>query len=337
MKVLITGGTGFVGSHTAAELIRSGHDVRLLVRSQERVKASFSPLGIENIEDVVVGDVTDKDSIERAIKGADSVVHCASVYSFDSRQETTIKNTNVKGTEFVLGIAHQNGLDPIIHVSSFVSLLGNKDTVISQNSPVTKPPGVYFQSKAESDAIARSMQKSGAPVTITYPGSVWGPNDPHFGESCQIVKNILKGFYTFSSQGGFPLSDVRDIAKLHNVLMQPGQGARRYMTLATNISVKEVVNKISSITGRYLPVIQVPGWILLGPMRILDKIQLLLPFRLPFSYQLIYVPYLNNKVDDSLTKKDFNLVNWGIDKTITDTIRWMVNSGRISVRIAGNF
>ena len=321
MKVLITGGTGFVGSHTAAELIRSGHDVRLLVRSQERVKPAFSPLGIESIEDVIVGDVT----------------HCASVFSFDPRMETTIKNTNVKGTELVLSIAHQNGLDPIIHVSSFVSLLENKDAIISPNSPVTKSPGAYFQSKADSDAVARSMQESGAPVTITYPGSVWGPNDPHFGESCQIINNIINGFYTFSPQGGFPLSDVRDIAKLHNLLMEPGQGARRYMTLVTNISVKEVVNKISSITGRYLPVIQLPGWTLLGPMRILDKMQLLLPFRLPFSYQLIYVPYLNNKVDDSLTRKVFNLENLEIDKTITDTISWMVNSGRISVRKAGNF
>ena len=109
--------------------------------------------------------------------------------------------------------------------------------------------------------------------------------------------------------------------------MKPGQEARRYMTLSTYITVKELVKKIASITGRHLPVIQLPGWSLLGPLKLLDKMQLLLPFRLPFCHDLVCVPCLDHRIDDSLTRKDFNLAGLDIDKTIADTINWIVNSG----------
>src|SRR5437879_13216479 len=77
MRVLLTGGTGYVGSHAAAALVRSGHEVRLLVRSPDRVATSLGPLGV-SVPDVAVGDITDVGSIDAALAGCDAVVHAAS-------------------------------------------------------------------------------------------------------------------------------------------------------------------------------------------------------------------------------------------------------------------
>ena len=189
MKVLVTGATGFLGAHTVAELCRSGHSVRLLARAQRRVPAALEPLGVEGTE-TILGDITEPTSVERALQGCDSVVHCGSIYSLDPRAAPRIKKTNVTGTTLVLEKAHQLGLDPIVHVSSFAALIGIRGATLTPDSPATRPPGAYFCSKADSDLVARSFQESGAPVVITYPGSVWGPHDPHLGESTQIARNM---------------------------------------------------------------------------------------------------------------------------------------------------
>ena len=136
----------------------------------------------------------------------------------------TIRQTNVAGTEAVIEIAHRLGHDPIIHVSSFVALMGRKGCVLTARLGTMKTKGVYPMSKADSDIVARRFQQNGAPVVITYPGSVWGPNDPHFGESCQIMRNLLRGFWSMGLKGLLPISDVRDIARLHTALMEKGRG-----------------------------------------------------------------------------------------------------------------
>ncbi len=222
-----TGGKGFVGSHTVAEVVRAGHDVKLLVRDPSRIRPALEPLGVGEVESVM-GDVTDKDSVERALHNCDAVIHCASVYSLDSRAGDGLKKTNVTGTDLVIGTAVKNGLDPIVHVSSFVALIGTQGAVLTPDSVPTTPPGAYYISKADSDRVARGYQENGAPVVITYPGSVWGPNDPHLGESCQNAKAILQYLWTTAPIGGVPISDVRSVAKLHTAVLEKGRGPRRY-------------------------------------------------------------------------------------------------------------
>lgn len=157
MDVTVTGGSGFVGCHTVAALVRAGHRVRLLVRSAGRVRPALEPLGVGDVE-IVVGDVTDPRSVEQALRGVEAVIHCASVYSFEPRSNSAIQATNVPGTDLVLRTARQLGLDPIVHVSSFTALLGPKGATITVDSPPTAAPGAYSRSKADSDRVARRHQ-----------------------------------------------------------------------------------------------------------------------------------------------------------------------------------
>ncbi len=335
MKVLVTGATGFVGAHTVAELRRSGHSVRLLARAQRRVPAALEPLGVEGTE-TIMGDVTEPASVERALNGCDSVVHCASIYSLDPRAAPRIKKTNVSGTRLVLEKAHQLGLDPIVHVSSFAALIGIQGSTLTPDSPPTRPPGAYFRSKADSDLVARRFQESGAPVVITYPGSVWGPHDPHVGESTQIARNILRGLWLVTPRGRVPISDVRDVARLHATVMKKGQGPRRYMCPSHDVSPQELVFNLARITERSLRTIAVPPWTLHWPMRLTDAIQRVLPLRLPFNFQAVYVAGLDHRLDSSLTQKQFGIKPRDLDETLIGTLRWMVEKGCLSPRLAGS-
>lgn len=334
MKVLVTGGTGFVGSHTVAELVRNGHRVRLLVRNLERVRAALAPLGVNDFE-TVSGDVTDQRSVEQAARGFDATIHCGSVYSLDPRAADRINKTNVLGTDIVLGTAHKLSHDPIVHVSSFVALIGMKGAVLSQDSIPGNPPGAYFSSKADSDRVAREYQNKGAPVVITYPGSVWGPNDPHLGESCQMLGSILRRYWMLIPKGTIGITDVRDLSRMHAAIIEKGRGPRRYIAPATNISIGKAMATVASLTGRKLPALSVPVWMLHRPMQALDWLQHIIPFRLPINFQAVYCTGLSHKLDDSTTRREFGIEPRLLDETFADTIRWMVQAGHLSPGLAG--
>src|SRR5687768_9087599 len=159
MRILVTGGTGYVGAHIVAALIEQGHDVRMLVRRPEQVAASLGPLRVA-VSDLHIGDVLDADSVNRALDGCDGVVHAAAVFSLDPRRADEITNTNHRATELVVGGAVERGLDPIIHISSTVALTrrggGGPDLPLGD---VDLP---YAASKRASEEQVRSYQAAGA-------------------------------------------------------------------------------------------------------------------------------------------------------------------------------
>lgn len=135
MRVLITGGTGFVGGWTAKAIADAGHRVRFLVRNPAGLYSSVERLGVD-VSDYVVGDITDADSVREALRGCDAVIHAAAVVATDPRQTAQMLATNSAGAHIVLGGAVELGLDPIIHVSSFTALFHPGLTMLRADLPV---------------------------------------------------------------------------------------------------------------------------------------------------------------------------------------------------------
>ncbi len=329
MRVLVTGGTGFIGSHSVAALLSQGHQVRLLVRSRERVARSLSPLGVADVE-AVLGDVTAPGSVEEAMAGCEALLHAAAIYSFDVRAAARIREVNVHGTEIVLGAAVRAGLDPIVHVSSYAALLPPGGAVLTPDSPVKRPQGAYCRSKADSERVARRYQEQGAPVVITYPGAVIGPHDPYLGES---NRNILQ--FTTSGlamrEGGVPWVDVRDVAKVHAAVMEPGRGPRRYMITGHYITSQDLTAMLHEITGHRGRVVAVPAGAAEALGRMTDLVQHVAHGRLPFSHEAMWACALQAHCDDSGTVKDLGITPRDPRETLTDTVRWLADQGRVSL------
>jgi dihydroflavonol-4-reductase len=163
MRVLVIGGTGYVGSHTVAALVEGGHEVRLLVRDPRRVTAALTPLGLQAADlDTMVGDVTDAAAVEQAVRDREAVVHAGSVFSLDSRDARRIRQVNVRGTDLVLGAAHRAGLDPILYVSSIAALLQPNGQTLTPDSPAGHPPGPYLGPRPRlngSPAVTRRLAR----------------------------------------------------------------------------------------------------------------------------------------------------------------------------------
>ncbi|MFF0245436.1 NAD-dependent epimerase/dehydratase family protein [Streptosporangium sandarakinum] len=229
MLVTVTGGTGFVGAHSIAAMVSAGHRVRMLVRDPSKVERALAPLHVEpSAVDVVAGDVTDERSVAGAVRGADAVLHAASVYSFDSRLRARMRRVNERGTEVVLGAARRAAGGPIIHVSTVVALAPEpsrdpsspaRPGTIDERSPVARPRETYAATKAAAELVARRHQAEGAPVVITYPPALIGPHDPNLGDQTARLRDALRGLMPLWPAGGFPLGDVRDTAALHARLL----------------------------------------------------------------------------------------------------------------------
>jgi len=123
MRVLVTGGTGHVGSHIVAALLDEGHAVRMLVRKPERVPAALEPSGwtTDDVE-MVQGDVADgPEALATAMDGVDALLHAANVYSLNQADAQQMREANVDGTRAILQTASERRLAPIVHVSSYVA------------------------------------------------------------------------------------------------------------------------------------------------------------------------------------------------------------------------
>jgi dihydroflavonol-4-reductase len=337
MRVLVTGGTGYVGSHTVAALVEAGHDVRLLVRAIQRVAPAVAPLGLHPSDlDTVVGDVTDPAAVDQAVRGCEAVVHAGSVFSLDSRDARRIRQVNVRGTDLVLGAAHRAGLDPIVYVSSIVALLPPNGQTLTRDSPAGHPPGPYLSSKAEAERVARRYQEAGAPVVITYPGAVYGPHDPHLGDGLRVLRNILKGRYPIAPSGGFVVVDVRDVAKVHAAVLEPGRGPRRYLVGGPFLGFADVVARLGAVTGRRrLRAVTVPAGMLLPPARAVGLIQRIVPVHIPFEFEGAYFCGCAARTDDTRTRTELGVAPRDIQVTLVDSVRWLFDQGHISRRQAG--
>jgi dihydroflavonol-4-reductase len=333
--VLVTGGTGYVGSHAVAALAAAGHRIRVLARSPERVPLALAPLGVDRVE-TVIGDVTDPDAVERALDGCDAVLHAASVFSMDTRKAQEMHSVNVRGTDIVLGTAYRLGLDPIVHVSSELSLLPPADgEILTPDSPVKQVPWPYCRSKADSELVARKYQDMGAPVVSVMPAAVWGPHDPHLGEGVTLATNVLKQRYPIVMSGGMHIADVRDVAAVLAAVMAPGHGARRYMVTGHYVSMPDLIRTLADLTGRRIRFATLPTWFLAAFGRAADVAQRRIRTRLPWDAEGIWVMNCAARCDDSKTRSEFALEPRPLQETLADTVRWLVEVGHLTPREAG--
>jgi dihydroflavonol-4-reductase len=334
MRVLITGGTGFVGSHTAAAVARAGHTVRLLVRRPERACEVLTAFGI-SAEDIVTGDVLDPQSVQAAVAGCDAMINAAAVYSLDPRKAASALATNARATEIVLEAAVRARLDPIIHVSSYVALLPSRST-LTPDSPVGAGGPAYPRSKAQAELAARRHQQGGSPVVTTYPGAAAGPHDPYFGDTAFTLATILRNRAPFALSGTWAIADVGYVARAHAAMLEQGRGPRRYLLTGHDITWNDLYSSLRQLTGRRLPAVPTPGFLARTSGRGMDILQRMARTRLPIGYQGPWIITRYAGADDTPTRQELGIEPPPLQQTLTDTIRWMVQAGRLPARLAGD-
>lgn len=320
MRVLVTGGTGFVGGWTAKAIADAGHQVRFLVRTPAKLERTVGRLGVDT-SDYAVADITDRAAVRAAMSGCDALVHSAALVATDPRETAHMLQTNMGGAQNVLGQAVDLGLDPIVHVSSFTALFHPGLTTLTADLPVVGGADGYGQSKAQVEIYARGLQDAGAPVNITYPGMVLGPPaGDQFGEAGEGVKAALAMRVIPGRGGGWLIVDVRDVATLHAALLEPGRGPRRYMAGGHRVSVTELAALLGRTAGIRMLAVPVPDIALRTAGTILDQAERWLPIDTPFTAAGMQYYTQMPASDDSPSEQQLGVVYRDPADTLADTV-----------------
>jgi nucleoside-diphosphate-sugar epimerase len=328
--VLLTGASGFLGTHILRRLLDEGHRVRAMVRTPAKLTENLVSLGVDPGDpriEVVVGDMTDAPAVREAATGCDGAIHAAATFSYRRRDAERMLRENTGGTTTVLDAAIGAGCTGIVQVSSIVALLRPGATV-DHASPLGLTLGPYTQSKVESERVARDRQEAGAPVTIVNPGGILGPHDPYLGESDEAIRDIVRGRLPTWPRGGLQWVDVRDTAEV--VVAALDRPGRRYLVPGEHVALPH--ETLRTVTGRRLPAVRLPLWTALPVLRLGYATGWSF---LPHAVEGARVIALDTRADFSATIDDLGVRGRPLEESMRDTVRWLAEAGHISARAAG--
>jgi dihydroflavonol-4-reductase len=262
MKVLVTGATGFVGSHVAQLLAAQGADLRLLVRASSNT-GNISDLKAERI----VGDLRDSDSLKKAVQGCEFVFHVAADYRLWVRDPEQMYRSNVEGTRAILRAAQEGGVRRVIYTSSVATMgFTRAGRIADEMSPVSVRDmvGHYKRSKFMAEQIALEAGQKGANVVVVNPTTPVGERDIKPTPTGRIIVDFLKRKFPAYVDTGLNLVDVSEVARGHVLAMEKAVPGQRYILGGVDLTLKQILDKLSALTNLPAPTMRVPHAVALG-------------------------------------------------------------------------
>ena len=259
MTTLVTGGTGFVGSHLVRVLLERGDEVRCLVRSTSR-RDNLEGLDVE----FVTGDLRDLDSLSRAVRGSQVVYHCAADYRLWCKDPADMYVANVKGSNNLMQAAFDEGVERVVYTSTVGCLgLNHNGAPANEDTPVTVEDmiGHYKRSKFLAEEVVRDWARRGVPVVIVNPSTPVGELDIKPTPTGKIIVDFLRGKMFGYVDTGMNLIDVRDCAEGHVLAAEKGRVGERYILGGRDVTLKELFDILESVSDIASPKMKVPHWV----------------------------------------------------------------------------
>lgn len=245
-RVLLTGGTGIVGSSIAEVLVARGRAVRALVRSEERGRACLPP-GCE----LVRGDVTDADSVRSAAEGCDVVYHAAGLPEQWLADPATFDGVNVGGTRHVLAAARAVGVRRFVHTSTIDVFTMRPDLPFDESEIDPAPKGTpYERSKQEADRLVSAAAEAGLPAVLLHPSGVFGPAPAASPGLNRAVAQLVRGELPLLLPGSVPLAYCRDVAEGHVLAEERAMPGARYILSDAVLTLPELARAVCEAAGR---------------------------------------------------------------------------------------
>ena len=257
MKTLITGANGFVGSAVIRELLAAGHEIRVLVRPQSD-RRNLAGLSV----DIVEGDLRDRDSLRRAVKGCDNLFHVAADYRLWVPEPDIMYDTNVRGTQELILAAADAGMQRIVYTSSVATLgLPQDGAPATEDTPsaLDLMTGHYKRSKFLAEETVRKLiVQNQLPLVIVNPSTPIGPRDIKPTPTGRIVLDTIRGQMPAYVDTGLNVVHVDDVARGHLLAFERGKYGERYILGGENLTLLQILKAIDEITGIHRRRIRLP-------------------------------------------------------------------------------
>jgi nucleoside-diphosphate-sugar epimerase len=311
--ILVTGGTGLVGSHLLMQLINEGKSVRAIFRDEksiEKVKQVFtwnnlSPNLVDEKIEWVESDILNPEDFKNCFEGIRQVYHCAAMVSFNKRDKKELFKTNINGTANLVNLCMDFKIEKLCYVSSTAAVgKAPKDGIRTEDCQ-WQDDGVsnYSVSKHLSEMEVWRGIEEGLNAVIVNPSVIIGPGDWNVSSSNLFLK-VWKGL-KFYSQGGNAFVDVRDVVSCMCNLMNSDITSERFLIVSENLSFRSLFDQIATVLNKPLPNIKAKQWM----VDVLWKIEAVKSFifgSLPLVTKesaesaMTVATYSNQKIKDAL-------------------------------------
>jgi dihydroflavonol-4-reductase len=331
MTTLVTGASGFLGSHVARQLVARGDDVRVLLRPSSHNRA-ISDLSLE----YVTGDLRDPASLERAMKGVKRVFHVAADYRLWAKRSKDIYESNVGGTKNLLRAAENAGVEQFIYTSTVATVAVDRPRLPNESTEahLDEMVGHYKRSKWLAEQEVRNAAKNGAPVIIAMPTTPVGPWDWKPTPTGKIIVDFLNGKMPGYVDTGLNFVGVEECAAGHLLVSEKGTTGERYLLGAENLTLKQVLGMLAKITGLRAPSMKIPHSLALS-VAYADTVLSHLTFREPqIPVEGVKIARHKMFVDCSRAQRELGFRPGPVAAALGRAVRWYEANGYVSARRA---
>ena len=323
MKVLVTGGNGFIGSVVVRMLLAAGHAVRCLLRPTSQTER-IDGLGYERCE----GDVRDAASIERGMDGCDAAIHLASLSAWDLIDSPLMTEVVEGGTRNVLDAARARPGTRVVFVSSILAINGSSEPrTFDETATWTLDDKhlTYSRSKRKAEALCQTAVEAGVDVVIVNPAEVYGPHDTALITACNLI-DFAKSSPVLVCDGGTSVAYVDDVALAIVRAMEKGRRGERYILGGENLTVKQLAEQCLTLLGQHKRVLKFPNALI----RLVAAVGTKLHIKLPFNPHVI--PYATRYwfMDSSKAQRELGVSFRSARDALAPTLLWLKESGRIA-------
>jgi dihydroflavonol-4-reductase len=323
MKVLVTGGNGFIGSVVVRMLVAEGHTARCLLRTTSKTER------IDGVEyERVVGDVRDAASVGAALEGCDAVIHMASLSAWDQIDSPLMDEVVVGGTRNVLDAAKARPGTHVVFVSSILAVNGSaKPHEFDESAEWTLVDRrlSYSRCKRAAEAMCMEAVAAGVPVVIVNPGEVYGPNDTALITACNLI-DFAKSKPVLVCNGGTSVVYVDDVALAIVRALERGRSGERYILGGDNVTVKQLAELCLQLLGQKKRIVRVPNSVIKAITAVATRLHI------PLPYNPHVIPYATKFwfVSSAKAQRELGVSFRSARDTLAPTLDWLKQIGRIA-------
>lgn len=325
MKILVTGGTGFTGKALVRRLIDLGHDVVALDYKEGLKTQELRDWGAE----VILGSVTDKEVVRRAMQGVELVHHVAAAFREMNVPDTYYYDVNVNGTRNVLEAAAAAGVRKVIYCST-CGVHGNIDHPPGGEDAPIQPADYYQRTKYEAEPVVRQFFEKGLKTVILRPAAIYGPGDPE--RFFLIFKRVAKGTFPMFGSGKtyyHPLY-IDNLIDAFVLAMQEGKGEGEAYLIADEqyLEIEDLVRRVGKSLNVDVKIPHYPVWPVVAAGHVCEKICRPFGVNPPLFPRRVDWYRQNRAFKIDKAKRDLGYApKVGIDEGLRRTAEWYRNEG----------
>ncbi len=331
MTTLVTGASGFLGSHVTRQIVARGETVRVLLRASSNNRA-IADLPLE----YVTGDLRDPASLARALSGVQRVFHVAADYRLWAKRKQDIYDSNVGGTKNLLDAAKRAGISQFIYTSTVATIAVDRPEHPTEftDAKLEEMVGHYKRSKWRAEREVLDAAKQGFPAIVAMPTTPVGPWDWKPTPTGKIILDFLNGKMPGYVETGLNFVGVEECAAGHLLISEKGKVGERYLLGSENLTLKEMLDTLAKITGMSAPKLKIPHGLALGVAYASTAFARLLGREPGIPVEGVKIAQHMMFVNATRAQKELGFKPGSVAAALERAVRWYADNGYVSPRRA---